>query len=194
MDPDQKYDQSNPSDPNRSDANKLTPEDVKRANKLGARTHLDYWHPLFIESISAIPDGLDLICMTDEEWQSVQQDIEKCLSTLLNNIGIACAVLTKVLHIKRPNLIPVCDSIIIEYMLPRSDIKSAATITKIMNEFRKDGKRNLETLSSIKSFLEQKGWKPALSNLRMLEKLYWMEKVSPYKELWPVMEVQGWWR
>jgi hypothetical protein len=187
----QNYDRPKPFNPNQ-----LTKEDFGLANQLGARIKPEYWQPLVGKDISAIREGLDLIEMSEAEWSLFQQDIEKCLATLLIYPGIACATLTKALHRKRPTLIPVCDSEIIKYMLGGQDpdYKSASTIIKTMSEFRKDGIKNKATLSEMSNFLVNQCGKPNLTTLRMLEKLYWMENVRQYKELWPEMERQGWWK
>jgi hypothetical protein len=178
----------------------LTDEDRKIANKLGARCGKECWKKLVGEDgrdISAIKGELNLGSMSDDDWDAEKQQIRKCLETLLRE-SIHCARLTKALHKKRPELIPVCDSDVVDYLLPGADKESAATIIGVMDEFRKDLRYacNMTTLRDMRGYLDKRSktfnWLPEgfyLTDLRMLEKLYWMEK--KYDRLWP--EMKTWW-
>jgi hypothetical protein len=182
--------------------NQITQSDIDAANKLGARRKEDYYKPFLGKDISMIPVDMDL-GDTSADWGSTREKVEVCLQQLLEPElkGVACASLTKLLHKKRPRLIPVCDSVIAKYVLPdeRLDKKSASTITRIMYEFRIDLANNQATLKEMRVFLDEqcgefewmRGRTLQLTNLRMLEKLYWMEK--KYENLWTIMRKQGWW-
>jgi len=66
--------------------------------------------------LSPIPNT-DLFAFSDEEWVKLKSNIRKLLAEFLTIKGIALAKATKMLHLKRPNLFPVLDSLIIEFLL-----------------------------------------------------------------------------
>lgn len=187
----ERYDSVNPPSPSQ-----LTWEDVRLANIMGARSAKHVWNNLVGKSIASIPPQYDLITMADSDWKSCQQCVKDTLQEFLNNPGIACPVLTKALHRKRPAFLPVCDSVVINDVLPVSNPKSAESILKIMQVFRDVGRGNLSELQRIREFLVQQNGLPDLTNLRMLEALYWMDNVVVvrYKRLWTFIERLGWWR
>ncbi len=183
------YDYIDPPSPD-----ELTWEDVKLANIMGARSSRRWWQSIMGRSLVSIPRDRDLTTMTDAEWESCQQGLKQALQELLGNPGIGCAVLTKALHRKRPALLPVCDSIIVEAILPGSNPKEADTILGIMRIFRKVGRANSTNLQQIRGFLVEHNQPRVLTNVRMLEALYWMEKTTRYKKLWEFMELLQWCR
>lgn len=184
----ERYDSVEPSSPD-----ELTEEDVRLANIMGARSPRRSWNNLVGESLANIPHGCNLITMSEQEWESCQQAMKETLQKFLNNPGIACPVLTKALHRKRPTLLPVCDSVLIKDVLPGADPKKAETILSIMQVFRQVGVNNLANLQKIRGFLVQQNGLRDLSDVRMLEALYWMEDIPRYKKLWDFMQSLGWW-
>ena len=132
--------------------------------------------------------------MPNQDWNLCKQVMKEPLQYLLNLPGVACAVLTKVIHRKRPNFMPVCDAIIVEDILgTNSDKKDANTILMAMEKLKDVGQKNLQTLQQIREFLVIKNKLPDLSNLRMLEVLYWMEKTDRYRLLFAFMQKNQWW-
>lgn len=90
-------------------------------------------------------------------------------------------------------LIPVCDSVVIDsVLLAGSDTKKAETIIRIMEVFKEDGRQNLEILSQRRYFLVQQNGFLDLTNLRMLEALYWMENTERYARLWGFAQSLNW--
>jgi hypothetical protein len=184
-----RYDCVNPALPQQ-----ITEGDIKLANIMGARFGKRYWDNLIGKDISFIPGTLDLITMPYENWSSCKQTIEKLLQGLLGLPGVACAVLTKAIHRKRPNLIPVCDAVVAEDILGRkSATKDANTILSVMERLRDVGQRNWQTLEQIRHFLVTQNGLPDLSNLRMLEAVYWMEGTERYRQLFELMVKNKWW-
>ena len=181
-----RYDYVNPPVPDQ-----LMWEDVILANIMGARSPRHFWYNLVGKSLASIPQE-DLITMAEQHWRSCQQSVKETLQKFLDNPGIACPVLTKALHRKRPSFLPVCDSVLINDVLPASDPKKAETILAIMKVFREVGKNNLGNLQHIREFLVQKNGFRDLTNIRMLEALYWMENTPRYKVLWSFMQRLGW--
>jgi len=173
---------------------RITQRDIELANVMGARFGKLYSRNLINKDISFIPDSLDLITMPNGDWNFCKQIIRGPLQDLLNIPGVACAVLTKAIHRKRPNLVPVCDAIVTKDILgTNSDKKDANTILMAMEKLRDVGQKNLQTLQQIREFLVIKNGLPDLSNLRMLEVLYWMENTDRYRLLFEFMRENGWW-
>ena len=173
---------------------KITQRDIELANVMGARLGKPYSSNLIGKDISFIPDNVDLITMPNWHWRLCKQKMKEPLQDLLNLPGVACAVLTKAIHRKRPNLIPVCDAIVVEDILgANSDKKNSNTILMAMEKLRDVGQKNLQTLQQIRDFLVIKNELPDLSNLRMLEVLYWMEKTDRYRLLFEFMQENRWW-
>ena len=187
MDVVERYDSVDPPAPN-----ELTREDVRLANIMGARSPERFWHNLVGKSLASIPQG-DLIAMPEPDWNSCRDGVGQTLQRFLDNPGIACAVLTKALHRKRPAFLPVIDKLLIDDILSGSDPKSADTILAIMKVFREVGRSNLPNLQQIRNFLVRQNSLRDLTNIRMLEALYWMENVRRYKNLWSFAERLGWW-
>jgi len=178
------------------DSGKITSEDIKLANIMGARFGKRYSGNLIGQDISFIPDNLDLMTMGNQDWDSCKQIIKGPLQNLLNLHGVGCSVLTKAIHRKRPNFIPVCDAVVVGDILGANsskDKKSANTILLTMERLRDVGQKNSQTLGEIRNFLVATNKLPDLSNLRMLEALYWMEKTERYTRLFEFMQKNQWW-
>jgi hypothetical protein len=183
------YDRENP-----PDSGKITQRDVELANVMGARFGKLYSQSIVGKDVSFIPSNADLIAMADLDWNSCKQTMREPLQNLVELKGVGCAVLTKAIHRKRPNLIPVCDAIVVEDILGANyDKKNANTILMAMEKLRDVGQKNLETLQQIRDFLVIKNGLPDLSNLRMLEVLYWMGKTDRYSLLFELMQKNQWW-
>ena len=183
----ERYDLVDPAEPNT-----LTWEDVRLANIIGARSPRRLWERIVGESLASIPQGLDLIAMPEGDWDTCRRDVTETLQKFINNPGIACAAATKALHRKRPALIPVCDSVLINALTPRANPKKAGTVIHMMEMLRQVGKKNSAVLHAIAEFLAAQNL-PGLSDLRMLEALYWMEHTDRYMRLWVSAEHLGWW-
>lgn len=168
--------------------------DIGLANVMGARFGGKYSRALIGADILFIPNNLDLITMTNQQWNSCKQLMKVPLQNLLNLPGVACAVLTKAIHRKRSNLIPVCDAVVVGDILgANANKKEADTILMTMEKLRDVGQNNLHTLEQIQDFLVVKNGLPDLSNLRMLEVLYWMEKADRYRLLFENIHKNRWW-
>lgn len=78
----EKYDKCVPPVPSR-----ITEEDIRLANVIGARFGRKYWPNLVGKDISAIPQDVDLILISDQEWISYQETIRGILQPLLDCPG-----------------------------------------------------------------------------------------------------------
>jgi hypothetical protein len=66
--------------------------------------------------LSTIPNK-DIFDVSNEKWLDLREEIRKLLAEILSVQGIGLAKATKILHLKRPNLFPVLDSLVIKLLL-----------------------------------------------------------------------------
>jgi hypothetical protein len=169
----------------------ITLEDIYLANVIVARTPRTCWRNVIGKSIADIPRDSDLILMSEPQWEVCKSIVRAVLSPFLLEKGIACAVLTKALHRKRPRLLPICDGVVIKFLGVTDGKKDVETIVGCMDRVRDIGKRNRSTIESIEKFLNQ--WRmPRLSKVRMIDALCWMEGSDRYQRLWSAMEARDW--
>lgn len=154
-----------------SELHRITDEDRHLANKIGARVSAKTWAAVIGDPIAQIGDW-DLLNMTDLEWQSRKEVIREVLNTFLGRKGIGVARLTKALHRKRPKLIPICDSVILEALGVKSGTK-AGRIIDCMDRFRIIGREELSRLKGLRQASERLHC--GMTELRILEILYWVE-------------------
>lgn len=135
--------------------------------------------------LGAIPRDADLL-------GGGSTTVEKLLGAAcsVREVGIARA--TKVLHRKRPRLVPMLDAIVLGYyfvQLGRPDLaaraKQSATTTEeamfVMELFRADLEHGQSRLSEISARLERDG--TPITTVRLLELLVWcsVETVGSYR-------------
>jgi len=104
---------------------KLTQQDINAANELNAMIdRYDNSESKRLLSVSknissllsSIPNT-DIYSISNKEWLRLRSKIGKLLTEFLSIKGIGLAKTTKILHLKRPNLIPVLDSFIVKFLL-----------------------------------------------------------------------------
>ena len=80
--------------------------------------------------------------ISDADWVDIQNTASQLLEKACNIKGVRLAVATKVLHLKRPKLIPVLDSYIIKLLLDRNIPDNKARLAPLgieaMNLVRED--------------------------------------------------------
>ncbi|MCX6009592.1 MAG: DUF6308 family protein [Chloroflexi bacterium] len=159
------YDKVEPEEPDR-----ITDQDRRLANKLAARMGKRVWEPLIGQSISAIEANWNLLGMTDRQWLYCAQVTSEVLSPLfVGRVGVAR--LTKALHRKRPNFMPICDSVLVAALQVKSSDK-ATTVVQCMEGLRKVGQASSPVLTSLRNLSMDKGME--MTELRILELLYWV--------------------
>jgi DNA-directed RNA polymerase subunit RPC12/RpoP len=160
------YDSMMPSDPDQ-----ITDEDRRIANQLAARMSAEIWAQIVGQSIEKIGDW-DLLNMSDSEWQNRKKVIYQVLGVLVEYPGIGIARLTKALHRKRPRLIPVCDSVVLNALGVATGNK-ADRIIACMDGLRIVGRKQLSRLHELRKLSKQLG--AEMTELRILELLYWVQ-------------------
>ena len=157
-------------------ADRIMLDDVRTINRtMGARSPHGDWRGLIrrnpLPQLVAVDPSWDAVLMTNEEWQ--QQRVEVRVAALLNAVmgrpGIGPARASKVLHLKRPALIPVCDSRLLR-VLGIAETQDDAILT-VLRHLRGEGQRLEVQLTALQERLSGEGWQRPL--IRILEVLVW---------------------
>lgn len=160
-----KYDKVEP-----DDLDRITDQDRQLANKLAARMGEGVWSPLIDKNISAIGRNWNLLTMTSGEWLYCATVTREVLDPLfITRIGVPR--LTKALHRKRPNFIPVCDSILVEALKVGSDDKTTVVV-ECMKRVREVGQAIFSVLTDLRNLSIAKDM--GMTELRILELLFWV--------------------
>jgi hypothetical protein len=143
-----------------------------------------YWEDLLVrhpspEWLTELDPAWDLMQMPDDSWQS--QDCIAAIERAFEGLYGAHrrkAVITKLLYMKRPLLVPICDSGLTGLMRLRKD--DPAALAEFVSHFREQGRRNLTALEVIQSDLEIRGLRRSLT--RILHAVLWCKSASsgPY--------------
>ena len=118
-------------------------DDVALINRtMGARSSYSNWNRLFkrgtIPRLRAIKPEIDVFLTSDREWtqQHVADNLASVFALVIGK-GIGIAVATKVLHLKRPRLIPVCDSYVLRLMgIPGQNAGSGVALVECLRTLR----------------------------------------------------------
>lgn len=177
-------------DPQRS--NRVVDRDVTAVNTtMAARTSHEAWAPVIASTdwswLECLDPSWDLLQTpwSATEWALIGQRLATMFAVTKRR-GLGLAVITKVLHIKRPQLIPVMDSVVIEQIGARvSD--DVATWVAAIGQVRAVGRENLAELQGIRDHLRAKGIADR-SLVRILDVLLWVS--SPASGLFS--SLTGW--
>jgi len=118
--------------------NVISEKNIKTANKLFARISKDTSEKLvksleLRQALSSVKDE-ELGELTDSKWEKVQIEMFKLLEKAHSIDGVRLAVATKVLHLKRPKLIPILDSYIVTLLLERNIPENKAKLSSLAIE------------------------------------------------------------
>jgi hypothetical protein len=114
----------------RTDPDRLWPEDLAVTILINSRVG-----PAAFKSVQDSGDGLDLSALPDMPLEETSADQRKRVAHLIAQVarwnGFAASVATKVLHKKRPRLIPILDNQAIfgAYMNPQWPERRSATVS-----------------------------------------------------------------
>ncbi len=160
------------------DLDLITDEDGRLANTIAARMSARTWSTIVGESIEQVGDW-DLLRISNSEWEIHREVIRQVFCILLRHRGIGVARLTKALHRKRPKLIPVCDSVVLEALGVEPGNK-ADRIIACMDKLRLLGREQLMRLQELRALSRHLG--AEMTELRILELLYWVQ-FGPFARL-----------
>lgn len=112
--------------------------------------------------------------LADDGAQTYKEAVTCLLAGLRKVKGIGPAIATKLLYKKRPTLIPIVDSVILEFYGYRR--KSPEKVSElIFGPFRYDLLNNAASLAKIKGRLEFRPGTPKLSEVRIMELAIWLQ-------------------
>ena len=138
-------------------------EDIVAMNTtMRSRSKHSLWDPVLASEqrwLRAIPTDLDLVEADDAEWVAISGDtlladaIRACIHP-----GIGLAGATKLLHLKRPRLIPILDQLVAEMMgvsLPATPTvdQRVAIAVRLVSAIRREARRNIGALERIRTQL-----------------------------------------
>jgi hypothetical protein len=154
--------------------NEITRRDLETINRtFVARSSPDYWRGVLgTGSLSWLRDldpSWDLIGLADAEWRrfGCREKLSDAFSQLIPRDHLGQAVVTKMLHLKRPRLVPVCDRFVVELLRAPGSLSTSDLVEHI----REQGMANLPALRSIQSYLAARGIDRSL--VRILDALLW---------------------
>ncbi len=164
-----------------SNPHRITDGDINAVNRtMRARTPAKCWASFTTVSadeswLCAIDADWDLFATPETEWSrhAVQTRLGEAFKAVMGPHRGA-AVTTKVLHIKRPRLIPVCDSYVAATMgVQLWDSSDWPSLLELVIHLRKQGQANLDRLLTIQTRLREAGFERTL--VRILDALLWMQ-------------------
>lgn len=143
-----------------------------------------YWEDLLVlhpspKWLTRLDPAWDLIRMPEASWLS--QDCTASIEAAFQGLYGAHrrkAIITKLLYMKRPLLVPICDSTLAGLMRLRKDDPQA--LAGFVSHFREQGRRNVAALEVIQRDLESRGLRRSLP--RILQAVLWCKAASsgPY--------------
>ena len=120
---------------------------------MAARTAHARWTDLFTEGplsiLSSLGKRWDLIEATPEQWtgESIASHVADAIAEMWA-AHRGHAVITKMLHLKRPSLVPVLDSLVIDQLGGRGK-----SVEQVLEHLRSVGRSNRDALRQIQTHL-----------------------------------------
>ena len=119
----------------RSPRNRIVDEDIVAINTtMGARSPHADWAKVIargaLRELRSVDPSWDLFLTSDKDWSrfAVPERIAALLRAVTGK-GIGVSRATKVLHIKRPRLLPICDSYVLDLMgIPGEGVTRAVAL------------------------------------------------------------------
>ena len=171
---------------------RIIDEDITAVNRtMAARTPHQTWAPIVAGNdwawLTALDPEWDLFDLEPVAWREagIATRLRKAFGAI-HRPGLGIAVTTKVLHIKRPMLVPVLDSLVIAQIGGRVDDVPATWVAAV-EHIRAVGRANLPQLRLIRDHLHRVGL-PDRTHLRVLDALLWTS--SPGSNLFSSLD--GW--
>jgi Family of unknown function (DUF6308) len=166
--------------------NSFVPEDVTVINtSMAMRTPPKDWEEFTTGAhtswVASLNPSWDIVAMSDKAWvsQGCQAAIENAINSL-NGTGRRAAGVTKMLHLKRPKLIPICDSYVMTMMGQQA--YTGPQTCALISAIRVAARTNLTELQEISDKLASIGIRRSL--VRILDSVMWFDgptqKVGPY--------------
>jgi hypothetical protein len=173
-------------------ANSFVPKDVTAINTtMAMRSSAEHWNafttgipPTWLQ---AIDPNWDIVELSAHDWnaQQCQSAIDSAVIAMNGPYRRAAGV-TKMLHIKRPLLFPICDSYVMTMVGQQAS--NAPSTCRLISSIRDVGVANRDALRDISDKLASIGIERSL--VRILDALMWFD--APVKTIGPYQAYQGW--
>lgn len=161
--------------------NRVVVEDVIAMNTtMRSRSKHSLWDSVLASGqrwLREIPADLDLVEADQDEWRATNGDaaLAAAIGACVHP-GIGLASATKLLHLKRPRLVPILDQLVAEMMgvtLPASPTvdQRVAIAQRLVTAIRREGRRNLDVLQRIQAELAKDGITRPL--IRIFDAILW---------------------
>jgi len=157
--------------------NRVTDADVTAINTtMAAHASHELWAKVIALDewawLTALDPDWDLFQMSDETWDAlgVRGRLQAAFAACQQK-GVQIAVVTKILHIKRPRLIPVMDSLVVGQVSGRITADVASWL-RLLEHLRTVGRANLTELQGIHRHLQERGIEER-TLVRILDSLLW---------------------
>lgn len=161
----------------KGEPNRITTADIRAINQtMRARSPHSAWQALTtavdeLPWLSAIDPDWDLIGTDDEEWSraGANQLLAAAIEAAVGPYR-RLSVATKVLHLKRPRLFPVLDSLVVDLIGGAAYMSQPANL---LAHLRAQGRANLAVLTAIQQHLASQTTPYQRSFVRILDALLW---------------------
>ncbi len=177
--------------------NQITEEDITAANSYQGRMSAEVGRRLqrlqgLSRLLKAVRPEWDLFGTKQQVWNDAISHVQKLLTGCVGVRGVAVATATKVLHLKRPNLIPICDSVVMGRLIQCSDsTNNVERAMECIERFRTIGgsQENHAVLCKarehLRQVLQEGNAYHGLSLVKVLDSVLWVDTKVEY---WPLLE------
>ena len=163
------------------DRDRIVIDDVIAMNTtMRARSAHESWDPVLSSDqawLHDLPFDLDLVAAEDDQWQAADGDgvLSAAIAACIHP-GIGLASATKVLHLKRPHLVPILDRLVAEVMgvnLPDNPTvaQRQAIGSQLATAIRREARLNIDVLRRIQLELAEDGIQRTL--IRIFDVIRW---------------------
>jgi Family of unknown function (DUF6308) len=150
---------------------RITRSDVVAINTtMRARSPHTAWDSLINDSrplpwLAGLDPAWDLVTTSDELWQSsVRTRVDEAL-VAATGPGRGISVGSKVLHLKRPGMFPVLDSLVLQQL----GVTESVPMIRVVEHLRAEGTRNLAALREVQAAIAPR----QRSLVRLLDIILW---------------------
>jgi hypothetical protein len=182
-----------------TDPNRVDREDIRvlNASFRAMIMKMQLWEPLFAAGdlpwLVALDRNWDLVTMSENEWaqRNVADLVEAAVAEVVSVKGRGIAQATKLLHLKRPALVPVIDSFVARALGAKLNGEASAAVRVrqtrvILEHFRAIGVALRPQLERVDAQLRVVGIARSLT--RILDCLIWCSEADTWVALAQVLE------
>lgn len=177
--------------------NVIRGEDISAAKRLGARTRNEAWaalqaHHGMLAALEELNAHWDLFQVGDGDWNHVSEAVTNALGAAFAVNGVKVANGTKLLWIKRPRLVPICDTRVVQRLTGNDHAELVDVAMASIQLIRTMGQNHLALLQNARDHatarLHEGNPYRNLFEVRILEAVLWFDTQQRGNH-WPLL---GW--